>query len=86
MSDGGDWLLVEEIKEAINEGVISETYCNYNEPSIFELKRRMKALDEIDVYIVIKTLVKHRRDLFVRILEYMNKREGEKNNADDSNI
>lgn len=86
MSDGIDWLLAEEIKEAIDAGVLNETYCNFNEPSISELKRRMKVLDEIDVYVVIKTLVKYRRELFVRILEYMNKREGEKNNADDSNI
>lgn len=78
MSDGINWLLAEEIKDAINAGAINEKYCNFNEPSISELERRMKALDEIDVYVVVKTLVKYRRELFVRILEYMNKKEGER--------
>lgn len=78
MSDGINWLLAEEIKDAINAGAIKEKYCNFNEPSISELERRMKALDEIDVYVVVKTLVKYRRELFVRILEYMNKKEGER--------
>lgn len=78
MSGGIDWLLAEEIKEAIDDGVLDATYSNFNEPSISELKRRMKALDEIDVYVVVKTLVTYRRELFVKILEYMNKKEGEK--------
>ena len=74
---GINYILLEEIKEAIDDGVISGMYSNFNEPSISELERRIKALDEIDVYVTIKTLVKYRRKLFVDILEYMNKKEGE---------
>lgn len=87
MTDGINWLLAEEIKDAIDDGAINEKYSNFNEPSISELERRIKVLDEIDVYVVVKALVKYRRELFVRILEYMNKKEGEKNNAkDDSDV
>jgi hypothetical protein len=75
MTDGINWMLAEEIKDAINAGAINEKYCNFNEPSISELERRIKVLDEIDVYVVIKALVKYRRELFVRILEYMNEKE-----------
>ena len=75
--NGINYILLEEIKEAIDDGVISGMYSNFNEPSISELERRIKALDEIDVYVTIKTLVKYRRKLFVDILEYMNKKEGE---------
>ena len=79
MSGGVNWVLASEIKQAIDEGVIDGMYSNFNEPSISELERRMKALDEIDTYVVIKTLVKYRRQLFVNILEYLNKKakEGE---------
>lgn len=79
MSGGVNWLLATEIKEAIDNGVIDGMYSNFNEPSISELERRIRALDEIDTYVVIKTLVKYQRELFVNILEYLNKKaiEGE---------
>ena len=72
-----NYLLLKEIKEMVDAGVVSATYSNFNEPSMCELEQRIKALDEIDVYVVINTLVKYRRELFVNILEYMNKKEGE---------
>ncbi len=81
MSGGIDYILASEIKQAIDAGVINGMYSNFNEPSISELKRRMKVLDEIDVYVVIKTFVTYRKDLFVKILEYMNEQEGEKDEA-----
>ena len=73
--NGINYLLLNEIKEAIDAGVLNATYSNFNEPSISELEQRIKALDDIDVYAVVKTLVKYRRQLFVDILEYMNKQE-----------
>lgn len=76
--NGINYLLLRDIKEIIDAGVVNGTYSNFNEPSISELERRIKALDEIDVYVVVQTLVKCRRKLFVDILEYMNKKEGEK--------
>lgn len=75
---GINYALLREIQEAIDAGVINEMYSNFNEPSISELERRIKALDEIDIYVTIKTLVKYRRALFVNILEYMNEQEGKK--------
>lgn len=73
-----NYLLLREVKEAIDEGVVNGTYSNFNEPSICELEQLMKAMDEIDVYVVIRTFVKYRRKLFVDILEYMNTKEGER--------
>ena len=79
MTDGINYILASEIKQAIDSGVIDGMYSNFNEPSISELERRIRALDEIDTYVVINTLVKYRRQLFVNILEYLNKKakEGE---------
>ena len=76
--NGLNYTLLREIKQAIDAGVISAYYSDFNEPSISELEARMKVLDEIDVYTVIKTLVKYRRKLFVDILECMNEQEGKK--------
>ena len=77
MSGGVDWLMVEEIKQAIKDGVINEQYNDFDTPSIAQLKDRMSALGEIDIYVVIRSLIKYHRELFVDILEYMNKKEGE---------
>lgn len=78
MSAGIDWLLTKEIQQAIDDGVISEKYDNFNVPSISELMHRIGVLGEIDTYVVIKSLIKNHRELFVNILEYMNKKEMEK--------
>lgn len=75
--NGIDYTLLKEIRQAIDEKVISAFYSDFNEPSITELEYRIKALDEIDIYAVVRTLVKYRRRLLVDILEYMNKQEGE---------
>lgn len=72
-------LLAREIEDAINAGVINGIYSNFNVPSISELEQRIRALDEIDTYVVIKSLIKYHRELFVKVLEHMNK-EGEKKN------
>jgi len=77
--NGINYLLLKEIKEAIDAGAINGMYSNFNEPSISELECRIQAMDEIDTYVLIRTLAKYRRELFVRILEYMNEKErGEK--------
>lgn len=76
--NGINYGLLREIKQAIDAGAISAYYSDFNEPSISEMEERTRALDEIDVFVVIKTLVKYRRTLFVDILEYMNEQEGEK--------
>lgn len=81
-----DWLMIDEIKEAINDGVISEQYNNFDTPSIAQLKDRMSALGEIDTYVVIRSLIKYHRELFVNILEYMNKKEGEKGNENNQDF
>lgn len=49
----------------------------YEENHLSELERRFRALDEVENYVTVKTLIKYHKKLFVKILEYMNK-EGER--------
>ena len=47
------------------------------ERHVSELERRMKALDEKEVFIAVSTFVKHHRKTVVKTLEFIEK-EGEK--------
>ena len=73
-----NFALMKDIEKAIAAGVIHPNAEDneYEENHLSELERRMRALDEVEDYVTVKTLVKHHRQLFVRILDYMN-REGE---------
>lgn len=73
---GVDYILAGKVKKAIDAGVIKGTYREFNEPSISELAQRIKAMDEIDIFVVINTIVDHHREVLVNTLEYMEK-EGE---------
>ena len=71
--------LVKEVKKAAAAGVIHPNVpvdSEYEENHISELERILRAVDEVEDYVAIKTLVKYNKKLFVRILEYMNE-EGE---------
>lgn len=48
----------------------------YEENHLSELERIFEALDEVEDYVAVYTLVKCRKSLLIRILEFMNK-EGE---------
>lgn len=74
--NGVNYLLAKDVQKALEAGVIKGTYSRFNEPSISELEQRIKALDEIDTYVVIKAIVKYHRETLVNTLEYMEK-EGE---------
>ena len=70
---------MKDIQKAADAGVIhlnAPLDNEYEENHLSELERILKALDEVEDYITVKTLIKYHKDLFVRILEYMNK-EGE---------
>jgi len=51
------------------------------ERHVSELERRLKAFDDKEVYIAVKTFANHHRKTVVKTLEYMQK-EGETNEAD----
>jgi hypothetical protein len=68
--------LTKDIEKAIEAGVIQGEYSRFNERSISELERLIGAMDEIDAYVVIKSIIKHHRTTLVNTLEYMEK-EGE---------
>ena len=75
-----NFALMKDIQKAADAGVIhlnAPLDNEYEENHLSELERILKALDEVEDYIAIQTLVKHHKDLFVRILEYMNEKEGE---------
>lgn len=52
------------------EGEDEDRHCS-------ELDRRMKALDEKEVYISLKAFVEKHRKTVVKTLEYLQKKEGE---------
>ena len=75
-----NFALMKDIQKAADAGVIhlnAPLDNEYEENHLSELERILKALDEVEDYITVKTLIKYHKDLFVRILEYMNKKEGE---------
>lgn len=75
-----DFSLMKEVVKAADAGVIHPNApldSEYEENHLSELGRRSRALDEVEDFVTIKTLVKYRKNLFVKILEYMNKTEGE---------
>lgn len=77
-----NFALVKDTKAAINAGVITGDFIDTEREQchISELERIFMALDEEEVYVTTKTLIKYHRKVFTRILEYINK-EGERNNA-----
>jgi len=75
-----DFALMKDVVKAADAGVIHPNApldSEYEENHLSELGRRSRALDEVEDYVTIKTLVKYRKNLFVKILEYMNT-EGDK--------
>ncbi len=75
-----NFALMKDIQKAADAGVIHPNApldSEYEENHLSELERILKALDEVEDFITVKTLIKYHKDLFVRILEYMNK-EGDK--------
>lgn len=79
-----DFSLMKDVIKAADAGVIHPNApldSEYEENHLSELGRRSRALDEVEDFVTIKTLIKYNRKLFVRILEYMNK-EGETDEAD----
>ena len=70
--------LMKDIQRAADAGVIhlnAPLDNEYEENHLSELERILKALDEVEDYIAIETLITHRRELFIKILNYM---EGER--------
>ena len=74
---GVNYILANKVKKALDAGVIKGNYRQFNEPSISELAQRIKAMDEIDIFVVINTIVDHHRETLVNTLEYMDK-EGDR--------
>ena len=76
-----NFALMDDVRKAEQAGVIHPNApldSEYEENHLSELERRFRALDEVEDFVTIATLVKHNKKLFVRILEYMNK-EGDSN-------
>lgn len=77
-----NFALMDDVRKAEQAGVIHPNApldSEYEENHLSELERRFRALDEVEDFVTIATLVKHNRKLFVKILEYMNNKEGESN-------
>lgn len=80
-----NFALMNDVRKAEQAGVIHPNASldnEYEENHLSELERRFRALDEVEDFVTIATLVKHNKKLFVEILEYMNTEEGERNETD----
>lgn len=74
-----DFAMMKDLTKARDAGVIHPNApldSEYEENHLSKLGRIIRALDEAEDFVTIKTLVKYNKKLFVRILEYMNE-EGE---------
>lgn len=77
-----DYELLSDIDKAILARIIKQGDDSEKEDRhISLLNTLLKPLDDKEVYVVVRNLVKYHRKDFLRILEYMNK-EGEKHEAD----
>lgn len=75
-----NFALMKDIQKAADAGIIrlnAPLTSEYEENHLSEFERILKALDEVENYIAVKTLIKYHKDLFVKILEYMNEEGGE---------
>lgn len=74
-----NYALCRNIKDAAKAGVFELGIDSEEEDRfVSELERRLKAFDEKETYIAVKTLVNTHRNTFIKTLEYM---EGERKNA-----
>lgn len=74
-----NYALCRDLVEAHAAGVFPEMGIEGEDEDrhVSELERRMKALDEKEVYIAVKTFIENHMRTVVRSLEYMQKKEGE---------
>lgn len=75
-----NYALCEDVNEAKRDGVIHPNTpedSEYEESHLSELERRMKALDEVENYVLIRMLVKEREDFLTKILNYIVNKKGE---------
>ena len=70
-----------ELERVVDAGVIGEigNDSEIEDRHIAELIQRISALDDKEVYVVTKSLVKYHRHMFIKTLDLM---EGEQNGAD----
>lgn len=72
---------MKELGRAETAGIIHPNMpldSEYEENHLSEFERISKALDEVESYVAVYALMKHRKGLLIKILGFMNK-EGEKN-------
>ena len=49
------------------------TISRFNKRSMSELERLVQAMDEKEIYIVIRAIIDHHREMLVKTLEYLEK-------------
>lgn len=88
MSGFIDYDLVKDIKKALAAELFEDVGIEYEEEErhVSELSRIILALDDEELFVFVRTLVKHRKEQLVKTLEYMNKQEGEKYEQNRRNV
>lgn len=79
--------LMNDIERVIDAGVLNDFVDDKtnDERHLSELYRIVSAMDDKEVYTVIKSIVAHHRLVLVTTLEKLNEEEGEKNGRNQRN-
>lgn len=74
-----DYELLKEVDRAVLDRVINQGDDSENEDRhISLLDNLMIPLDDKEVFVLVRNLIKYHREDFVKTLEYLNRKEGEK--------
>lgn len=74
-----NYALLKDIRQAYTAGVFDDLgdVSEDEDRHVSELERRMKALDEKETFVVVKTLKENHSETFEKTIEYLSKKEGE---------
>ena len=75
-----NFALVKDVKGAANDGIIQDRGIDSEEEQrhISELERRVRAFDDEEMYVTLKSFIKYHIKTLAKILVYLEKKEGER--------
>ena len=75
-----NFALVKDVKGAREDGIIQDRGIDTEEEQrhVSELERRVRAFDDEEMYVTLKSFIKYHVKTLSKILVYLEKKEGEK--------
>lgn len=74
-----NFALVKDIKRAKKAGVVEADYIDTDKEQchISELERELIAFDSEEIYVAIKSFIRHHKQTLIKIFDYLDKEEQE---------